>query len=98
VLYARAGGLVRKEKVTKTNFPAFLQIIIFPAIFPWRHIYVQIRAALQNPDHNGLQKLGDYLMLYLLAKNLSPLILKVKSFFILIIKMNTFRISLFSLT
>jgi hypothetical protein len=30
-----------------------------------------------NPDHNGLQQLGDYLMLYLLAKNLSPLILKV---------------------
>lgn len=49
VLYARAGGMVRKEK---------------------------IRAALQNPDHNALQRLGDYLMLYLLAKNLSPLILK----------------------
>jgi len=36
----------------------------------------KIRAALLNPDHNGLQQLGDYLMLYLLAKNLSPLILK----------------------
>ncbi len=57
---------------------------IIPAIiFKWlaraalSFFCLQIRAALQNPEHNALQQLGDYLMLYLLAKNLNPLILKV---------------------
>jgi len=36
----------------------------------------QIRAALENPEHNTLQRLGDYLMLYLLTKNLNPIVVK----------------------
>ncbi|XP_023346224.1 innexin inx2 [Eurytemora carolleeae] len=49
VLFSKAGGLVRKEK---------------------------IRAALSNPEHNAIQRLGDYLMLYFLTKNLNPLVVR----------------------
>lgn len=36
----------------------------------------KISSILSNPDHSFLQKLGDYLLLHFIAKNLSPLILK----------------------
>jgi len=36
----------------------------------------KVRAALENPDHNLGQRLGDYWMLYLLTKNLNPLVAK----------------------
>jgi len=36
----------------------------------------QVSAVLSNPDHGFFQKLGDYLLLHFIAKNLSPLILK----------------------
>jgi len=36
----------------------------------------KVRAALENPDHNMMQRLGDYWMLYLLTKNLNPLVAK----------------------
>jgi len=48
-LYAKAGGLVKKETIS---------------------------AALRNPEHGFLQRQGDYLMLYLLTRNLNPLIVK----------------------
>jgi len=35
-----------------------------------------IRACLENPDHTGLERLGDYLLLYLITKNINPLIIK----------------------
>jgi len=35
-----------------------------------------IRACLQNPDHTALERLGDYLLLYLITKNVNPLIIK----------------------
>jgi len=35
-----------------------------------------IRAALVAPHHGQVQQLGDYLMLYLLTKNLNPLVVK----------------------
>lgn len=35
-----------------------------------------IRAALVAPHHGQIQQLGDYLMLYLLTKNLNPLVVK----------------------
>eukprot|EP00092_Neocalanus_flemingeri_P107805 GFUD01138372.1.p1 GENE.GFUD01138372.1~~GFUD01138372.1.p1 ORF type:complete len:389 (-),score=45.92 GFUD01138372.1:101-1267(-) len=35
-----------------------------------------ISACLSNPDHTGLERLGDYLLLYLITKNVNPLIIK----------------------
>ena len=35
-----------------------------------------ISAALSNPKHSGMERLGDYLMLYLITKNVNPLIIK----------------------
>jgi len=35
-----------------------------------------IRSALSNPKHSAAEKLGDYLMLYLITKNVNPLIIK----------------------
>ena len=37
-----------------------------------------IRAALSSPKHSGMEKLGDYLLLYLITKNVNPLIIKVR--------------------
>jgi len=36
----------------------------------------QISATLNNPNHNFSQRLGNYLLLYFIAKNLSPFIMK----------------------
>ena len=36
-----------------------------------------ISSALSNPSHSGTERLGDYLMLYLITKNVNPLIIKV---------------------
>jgi len=36
----------------------------------------KISATLSNPKHSFLQRLGDYLLLYLITKNLSPFIMK----------------------
>lgn len=36
----------------------------------------KVSAVLSNPDHDFFQKLGDYLLIHFIAKNLSPLILK----------------------
>jgi hypothetical protein len=36
----------------------------------------QISATLNNPNHGYIQQLGDYLILYLITKNLSPFIMK----------------------
>jgi len=35
-----------------------------------------ISSALSNPKHSGTERLGDYLMLYLITKNVNPLIIK----------------------
>jgi len=35
-----------------------------------------IRVALSNPKHSGTERLGDYLLLYLITKNVNPLIIK----------------------
>merc|ERR1719340_92161 len=35
-----------------------------------------ISSALSNPSHSGTERLGDYLMLYLITKNVNPLIIK----------------------
>merc|ERR1712088_933183 len=35
-----------------------------------------IRACLENPDHTAMERLGDYLLLYLITKNVNPLIIK----------------------
>merc|ERR1711976_24467 len=35
-----------------------------------------ISACLSNPAHTGLERLGDYLLLYLITKNVNPLIIK----------------------
>lgn len=35
-----------------------------------------ISACLSNPAHTGLERLGDYLLLYLITKNINPLIIK----------------------
>lgn len=35
-----------------------------------------ISACLSNPEHTGLERLGDYLLLYLVTKNVNPLIIK----------------------
>jgi len=35
-----------------------------------------IRACLSNPKHTELERLGDYLLLYLITKNINPLIIK----------------------
>merc|ERR1739838_1010874 len=35
-----------------------------------------IRACLSNPQHTALERLGDYLLLYLITKNINPLIIK----------------------
>jgi len=35
-----------------------------------------ISSALSNPKHSGVERLGDYLMLYLITKNVNPLIIK----------------------
>jgi len=35
-----------------------------------------ISACLQNPDHTTAERLGDYLLLYLITKNVNPLIIK----------------------
>ena len=36
-----------------------------------------IRACLSNSQHTALERLGDYLLLYLITKNINPLIIKV---------------------
>jgi len=36
----------------------------------------KISACLSNPAHTGLERLGDYLLLYLITKNVNPLIIK----------------------
>jgi len=36
-----------------------------------------ISSALSNPKHSAVERLGDYLMLYLITKNVNPLIIKV---------------------
>ena len=38
-----------------------------------------ISSALSNPKHSGTERLGDYLMLYLITKNVNPLIIKVSA-------------------
>ena len=38
-----------------------------------------ISAALSNPRHSTTEKLGDYLLLYFITKNVNPLIIKVKA-------------------
>jgi len=35
-----------------------------------------ISSALSNPKHSAVERLGDYLMLYLITKNVNPLIIK----------------------
>lgn len=35
-----------------------------------------ISACLTNPDHTAMERLGDYLLLYLVTKNVNPLIIK----------------------
>ena len=39
-----------------------------------------IEAAISNPKHTTLERLGDYLLLYFITKNVNPLIIKVISF------------------
>ena len=39
-----------------------------------------IEAAISNPKHTTLERLGDYLLLYFITKNVNPLIIKVSSF------------------
>ena len=36
-----------------------------------------IEAAISNPKHSTLERLGDYLLLYFITKNVNPLIIKV---------------------
>merc|ERR1711953_681846 len=59
-----------------TIFSHDLRVNIIYARSDRRVAKQMISAALSNPKHSGTERLGDYLMLYLITKNVNPLIIK----------------------
>ena len=60
-----------------TIFSHDLRVNIIYARSDRRVAKQMISSALSNPKHSGTERLGDYLMLYLITKNVNPLIIKV---------------------
>jgi len=59
-----------------TIFSHDLRVNIIYARSDRRVAKQMISSALSNPKHSGTERLGDYLMLYLITKNVNPLIIK----------------------
>ena len=60
-----------------TIFSHDLRVNIIYARSDRRVAKQMISSALSNPKHSGAERLGDYLLLYLITKNVNPLIIKV---------------------
>jgi len=59
-----------------TIFSHDLRVNIIYARSDRRVAKQMISSALSNPKHSGAERLGDYLLLYLITKNVNPLIIK----------------------